>query len=143
MKKRVYHGESKTPLYKVWQVMLDRCRNPKCCSWSKYGGRGIKVCARWQEFVTFKADVGDRSPGMTLERIDNNGDYEPGNVRWATYTEQNDNRRSTIWVEVAGVQISLARAVERIGGGKREYNKVHGRVRRGMDPKEALQYAFS
>jgi hypothetical protein len=142
MKKRVYHGESKTPLYKAWTVMLDRCRNPNCGSWAKYGGRGIKVCERWQEFDNFKADVGERPKSMTLERIDNNGDYAPGNVRWATAKEQNGNRRNTLLVTLQGKQMCLMAAVEKLGGGKREYNRVHGKVRRGMDAQQALQYAI-
>jgi len=76
--------------------MMQRCHNPNNPGYYKYGGRGIKVCDRWREsFVHFLEDVGRKpSPELTLERIDNNKNYEPGNVCWATYTKQAENRRS-------------------------------------------------
>lgn len=105
------HGQSRsvatdkaTPTYRTWVSMLARCNNPKASNYSKYGGRGIRVCKRWQTFEGFLADVGERPEGTTLDRFpDTNGNYEPGNVRWATASEQASNRRPTSeWVEEPG-----------------------------------------
>lgn len=89
------HGYARTPLYNVWRGMLNRCENVNQPHYERYGGRGIRVCERWHDFVNFLADMGDRpSPQHSLERIDNNGHYEPGNVRWATASEQRRNART-------------------------------------------------
>lgn len=98
IKKEVFkkkHGKSGTPLYKCWLAMKQRCRNPKNKAFPDYGGRGIKVCERWSVFLNFLSDVGEKpSSEHSLDRYpNNNGNYEPGNVRWATRTEQNNNQR--------------------------------------------------
>lgn len=91
------HGHArkgfKTPTYRSWVMMRSRCNNEKGPSWEYYGGRGIVVCARWSNFAAFLEDMGERPPGTTLDRIDCNGNYEPGNCRWASSQVQNQNKR--------------------------------------------------
>lgn len=84
------HGQSESPTWYSWSAMHDRCKNK---SQRYYGGRGITVCARWASFEAFYADMGERPPGTTLDRIDVNGNYEPSNCRWATAKEQRANQR--------------------------------------------------
>ena len=87
------HGMYGTPEYKSWIAMLARCRNPNRSNYGRYGARGLTVCERWLTFTNFYADMGPRPSGTTLDRIDNDRGYEPGNCRWATRSEQNKNQR--------------------------------------------------
>ena len=90
----VTHDRSKTSEFQTWASILQRCCNPKNTRYYDYGGRGIKVCERWKNsFVNFLADMGARPKGLTIDRINNDGDYEPGNCRWTTMTVQNSNKR--------------------------------------------------
>ena len=87
------HGQVGTGAYSSWQAMRARCLNPNNREYLRYGGRGITVCERWQSFENFLADMGLRPEGLTLDRINPDGNYEPGNCRWATWTEQRVNQR--------------------------------------------------
>jgi len=89
------HGKTGTKNFHIWAGMRDRCNNPNNPAYKNYGGRGIKICQRWNEFKNFLADMGKKPKGLTLDRIDNDGNYEPKNCRWTTRKEQNRNSRQT------------------------------------------------
>lgn len=86
------HGMSGTKTYKSWDAMKQRCSNKNKSGYHRYGGRGIKVCDRWMKFENFYKDMEDKPNGLTLDRIDNDGNYEPGNCRWATWKQQASNK---------------------------------------------------
>lgn len=96
------HGMSRRPIYYLWNTMRARCENSNSHKFMYYGARGIKVCERWKTFEHFYADMGDRPEGMTLDRIDNDGDYSPENCRWADYITQRANRRPHGAAQIAG-----------------------------------------
>lgn len=93
------NGKYRYPTYQSWSDMLKRCTNEKNRSYHNYGGRGIKVCERWMSFQNFLNDMGEKPAGMSLDRIDNDGDYEPSNCRWSTRQQQQRNTRRTVYVE--------------------------------------------
>jgi hypothetical protein len=96
------HGRSGTPTHRTWKDMRARCNNPSNSDYRDYGGRGIRVCDRWDDFSAFLKDMGERPDGKTLDRVDVDGNYEPGNCRWATPNEQAQNRRNNLIVEFDG-----------------------------------------
>ena len=103
---RVTHGYAlqgaPAPIYRTWCGMVHRCTNPSDSNWEFYGGKGIKVCDRWRSFELFLADVGERPEGTSLDRIDGNKGYEPGNTRWADRKTQNRNAARNVNLTLNG-----------------------------------------
>jgi hypothetical protein len=95
--------------------MINRCKNTSQKAFPRYGGRGIVVCDRWTKFENFYADMGERPIGHTLDRIDNDLGYEPGNCRWATVSEQNRNKRSNHVIEYNGEKLCISEWARRVG----------------------------
>lgn len=114
---RTTHGMRNTPLYGVWCTMRRRCSDPEVKSYPDYGGRGIKVCERWKAFAAFYEDMGQRpSPKHELDRYpDNNGNYEPGNVRWALRAEQVKNKRNNRVLTALGKTQTLMEWARELG----------------------------
>lgn len=144
MARYVKHGlrggalrDKKPPELKVWEGMVDRCTNPKNKDWKWYGGKGVTLCAEWRDNpATFIAHIGPRpSPKHSVDRIDGTKGYEPGNVRWATMTEQARNRSNNRMVEVAGVSMCLVVAAETVG---LPYTVVKNRLAKGWTEQRAL-----
>ena len=116
MNKRYKHGAYGTSEYNVWRSMIQRCTNPKVKNWHLYGGRGITVCQQWRDSAAaFLAYMGPRPSDCELDRIDNNGNYEPGNVRWATHRQNTNNRRVTLLLTAQGQTLPLSEWAERTG----------------------------
>lgn len=110
------HGGTNHPMYQTWLGMKQRCSNPNHKDYHRYGGRGISVCPRWEkDFAAFLSDVGERpSSKHSLDRIDRDGNYEPGNVRWATPTEQARNKAACIILSIDGETKPLAQWAEEL-----------------------------
>lgn len=105
------HGKTNTKLYGVWSGMVQRCTNPKASNYKRYGGRGIKICDEWRKnFVSFYdwAVTHGYKEGLSLDRIDVNGNYEPVNCRWATLEQQQNNMRNNHFIEYKGVTHTIA-----------------------------------
>lgn len=115
--------------------MVQRCTNPKNSAYATHGGRGIAVCERWRTFANFLTDMGERPDGLTIERIDNDRGYEPGNCRWATRKEQANNRRTSVLIEFRGESKCLSEWARAIGISPQSMQK---RLRLGWPLDEAL-----
>lgn len=125
------------PLYRTWSRMKQRCESPTDAAYKRYGGRGIRVCDRWStSFSVFARDMGERPEGMTLERIDNSGNYEPDNCCWATRQAQANNRRSNVIIETPDGPMTLAQAA-RVAG--LTYSGMARRIRIGVSAEDILQ----
>ena len=129
------HGMTKTPIWIVWGSMLQRCENPHHKSFKYYGGRGITVCERWHTFENFYADMGDVPTGLSIERNDVNGNYEPDNCRWATTTEQGANKRNNTLITANGETKNLMAWCRECGISK---VTLMDRIKRGWSPERAI-----
>lgn len=129
-----------SPEYRSWMHMKTRCLNPRHIAYHRYGGRGIKICKRWLEgFENFLADLGPRpSSKHTLDRIDNDGDYEPSNVRWGTLAEQNNNRSDNRLISFQGKTQTLAEWSRALGVNK---SALGNRLRAGWSIERTLTTA--
>lgn len=134
----VTHGLTDTAMYRRWSDIKTRCFNPNSPAYHNYGGRGVTMHSSWaDDFAQFLADVGEPPfEGATLDRIDNDGDYAPGNVRWATKTEQNRNRRDSLYIEYDGETRHIKEWAADLG---MDYLTLQQRIRKyGWSPEKAL-----
>lgn len=135
---RLKDGRSLHPLYGTWFQMISRCKNPSQNHYDRYGGRGIKVCEEWHDFwnfVKWSDSVGGRPKGYTLDRIDNDGNYEPSNCRWADWRTQTTNKSSNVFVEYNGVTKTIIEWAEDF---KIHPHTLQNRIKRGWDIERAL-----
>lgn len=130
------HGLSKHRIYGIWQGMLRRCEVPSFKKFENYGGRGIKVCERWRKFTAFAEDMGlPPTKSHTLDRINNDGNYEPENCRWATDTEQRNNRRDTFSLTFDGQTMSITQWADRLNT---RPGSIKWRLQKGYSVDEVL-----
>lgn len=129
------HGYTDTRTYKVWLSMRQRCLNPNNPAYSNYGGRGVSIAPEWDSFEQFWADMGDVPDDMSIERIDNDGNYEPANCRWATRLEQGRNTRKCRPITFQGVTKTITEWAEQFGI---EKSTLSQRIRNGWDMERAL-----
>lgn len=134
-KRRETHGASNSKTWKTWSSMKNRCLNSNYDRYSSYGGRGITVCDRWFSFEKFFEDMGTRPDGKTLDRIDNNGNYEPSNCRWSTPKQQLRNTRTTVFLNINGKRTPLVEACEIFAVAP---YLVRERIKRGWSAIESL-----
>lgn len=131
----VTHGMSGTRVYGIWAGMKTRCSNPNATGYERYGGKGIRVCERWNDFLLFLEDMGHPAEGMSIERNDGFGDYEPGNCRWATTLEQNRNQSDLHYVNFNGRTQCLTAWAEEFGT---TYSTVKARLNNNWPLERAL-----
>lgn len=133
---RKTHGMSKSNTYRIWWGILCRCQNENYHAYKQYGGRGIKVCDRWNIFENFLEDMGERpSKELSIDRIDGSGDYEPSNCRWATRTQQQRNVKSNRMITVKGVTKCISEWAEITGIKK---GTISTRLRIGWSAEDAI-----
>lgn len=130
------HGYAGTQTHTTWVSMIKRCENPKDPGYTQYGGRGVKVCDRWHDFVNFLADMGERPNNLTIDRIDNDGNYEPGNCRWATAKEQGNNTSRNRHIRINGELVTVKQASEITGV---KYETILTRLNKGLSDEDAIK----
>ena len=130
------HGMRGSRTYRIWQAMLTRCRNPNIPQAKNYSGRGITVCERWLTFDNFLTDMGEAPAKHSIDRIDNNGNYEPTNCRWATSDQQMNNTRSNVFIEYQGLRLTRRQWERQLG---LRPATIRDRLRRGLTVTEALK----
>lgn len=135
-KGKATHDMYGTATYNVWAGIKQRCLNPCVKAWPNYGGRGISVCERWLRFENFLVDMGERPPGMSIDRIDNNGNYEPENCRWATPFQQCRNTRKNRMVDLDGESMPVVVACEKLNVSQKT---VRTRILRGWCFSDAVK----
>lgn len=127
-KRMTKHGMGKRgqegPAYMIWKNMRQRCRNAAHPRYADYGGRGVTICAAWDDFSQFLSDMGKPSEGMTLDRIDVNGPYSPENCRWTDYRTQMRNKRNNVWVDVQGQRMVREDARKLLGVNNKRMNRI-------------------
>lgn len=121
--------------YSIYRDMRTRCENPKYKKFHLYGGRGIKVCDRWNNFENFLADMGERPEGLSLERNDVNGDYGPNNCRWASSLDQANNKRNNVFLEYCGKRMTVAQWARELN---MKAGTIYHRVSHGWPPERVL-----
>lgn len=109
------HATTGSPTYRSWKSMRNRCNNPNGRDYHRYGGRGIKVCPRWDEFANFLADMGEKPDGYSIERLDPNGDYEPANCTWIPHKDQSKNQQRTKRYPFRGEELLVREIAETLG----------------------------
>lgn len=131
-----FHGLTRTPTNIIWQSMRARCNRKNHEYYYNYGGRGIKVCKRWDRFTNFLKDMGERPKDMSIERKNRNRGYSPGNCKWATRTEQNRNSSQNRMFTYKGKRQCLSAWCEEL---KKKYHTVYMRIQHGWTIKEAFE----
>ena len=131
------HGMTKTRTYETWHLMIKRCHNKKGSIYKNYNGRGICVCDRWRKFENFVNDMGIRPEGRSLDRINNNGNYEPINCRWATPQEQANNSRRNKYLVAFGKKMTIAQWAREVGLSP---SAINGRIKNKWPKDKALTH---
>lgn len=110
-----YSAGKRSRTYRCWDSMIQRCTNPNYSKWHDYGGHGITVCERWRQFVNFLEDMGECPDGLTIERLNSNGNYELSNCKWATYVDQGNNTCRNLFIDFNGQRLTMSQLARMLG----------------------------